>query len=212
MPAVPTGRYNLCPERKGFGYGVNGAMAQFVRVPARCLHSIPDTLPFDIACLAEPHSVAYQVMCVNSRIAPGDFVVVIGPGPIGLLCTRMAALSGASTLIVAGLTVDRPRLETARRLGATHTVDIQTENLEEIVRDLCPIGADLVCDASGRAPRSRQRCASLGPTARCPRSDGRPDLIPTDVNPLVFRNIRLQGSFSHNYPVWSVSSSSSTAR
>ena len=76
-----TGRYNLCTARKGFGYGVNGAMAQFVRVPARCLHHIPDSLPFDIACLAEPHSVAYQVMCVNSRIAPGDFVVVIGPGP-----------------------------------------------------------------------------------------------------------------------------------
>ena len=69
------------PARKGFGYGVNGAMAQFVKVPARCLHHIPDSLPFDIACLAEPHSVAYQVMCVNSRIAPGDFVVVIGPAP-----------------------------------------------------------------------------------------------------------------------------------
>ena len=144
-----TGRYNLCPSRKGFGYGVDGAMAQFVRVPARCLHNIPDSLPFDIACLAEPHAVAYQAMCVNTRIAPGDFVVVVGPGPIGLLCTRMAALSGASTLVVVGLSCDRPRLEAARRLGATHTVDIETENLEEIVRDLYPIGADVVCDASG---------------------------------------------------------------
>ena len=144
-----TGRYNLCPARKGFGYGVNGAMAQYVRVPARCLHQIPDTLPFDIACLAEPHSVAYQVMCVNSNIAPGDFVVVIGPGPIGLLCTRMAALSGAGPLLVVGLSKDRPRLEAARRLGATHTVDIETENLAEVVRDISPIGADLVCDASG---------------------------------------------------------------
>ena len=163
-----TGRYNLCPARKGFGYGVNGAMAQFVRVPARCLHHIPDSLPFDIACLAEPHAVAYQVMCVNSRIAPGDFVVVIGPGPIGLLCTRMAALSGASTLVVVGLTADRPRLDAARRLGATHTVDIETENLEEIVRDLCPIGADLgvrrvrrQLDARDRAPAHQARWPGL---------------------------------------------------
>ena len=155
-----TGRYNLCTARKGFGYGVNGAMAQFVRVPARCLHHIPDSLPFDIACLAEPHSVAYQVMCVNSRIAPGDFVVVIGPGPIGLLCTRMAALSGASTLVVVGLTADRPRLEAARRLGATHTVDIETENVEEIIRDICPIGADLVCDASGASSTLEIRVAA----------------------------------------------------
>ena len=133
-----TGRYNLCPARKGFGYGVNGAMAQYVRVPARCLHHIPATLPFDIACLAEPHSVAYQVMCVNSNIAPGDFVVVVGPGPIGLLCTRMAALSGAGPLLVVGLSRDRPRLEAARRLGATHTVDIETENLADIVREISP--------------------------------------------------------------------------
>ena len=70
-------------------------MARWVRVPARCLHRIPDSLPFDIACLAEPHAVAYQAMCVNSTIRPGDLVVVLGPGPIGLLCARMAALSGA---------------------------------------------------------------------------------------------------------------------
>ena len=197
-----TGRYNLCTARKGFGYGVNGAMAQFVRVPARCLHKIPDTLPFDVACLAEPHSVAYQAMCVNSRIAPGDFVVVIGPGPIGLLCARMAALSGANPLVVVGLSHDGPRLDTARRLGATHTVDIETENLEAIVRDLCPLGADLVCDASGASE-------TLGTALRLARPDGQvskvgwsPDVIPTDVNPLVLGNIRLQGSFSHNYPVW----------
>ncbi|HEV3483898.1 MAG TPA: alcohol dehydrogenase catalytic domain-containing protein, partial [Vicinamibacterales bacterium] len=49
-----TGRYNLCPSRKGFGYGLDGAMARYVRVPARCLHHIPDSLPFDVACLAEP--------------------------------------------------------------------------------------------------------------------------------------------------------------
>jgi L-iditol 2-dehydrogenase len=87
-----TGRYNLCPSRKGFGYGIDGAMAHWIRVPARCLHRIPDSLPFDIACLCEPHAVAYQSMCVNSTIRPGDLVVVLGPGPIGLLCARMAAL------------------------------------------------------------------------------------------------------------------------
>src|SRR5204863_154332 len=99
-----TGRYNLCPDRKGFGYGINGAMASFVKVPARCLHAIPDTLPFTLACLAEPHAVAYNAMCVNSTIRPGDLVVVLGPGPIGLLCARMAALAGADPLIVVGLT------------------------------------------------------------------------------------------------------------
>ena len=71
-----SGLYNLCPDRKGFGYGVDGAMAQYVKVPARCLHHIPSTLPFDLACLSEPHAVAYNAMCVNMTIRPGDTVVV----------------------------------------------------------------------------------------------------------------------------------------
>jgi alcohol dehydrogenase/L-iditol 2-dehydrogenase len=81
-------------------------------------------------------------------------------------------------------------------------VDIETESLEEIVRDLCPIGADLICDASGAS-------ATLESALRLARPDGQvskvgwsPERIPTDVNPLVFKNVRLQGSFSHNYPVW----------
>jgi len=197
-----TGWYNLCQSRLGFGYGLDGAMARWVRVPARCLHHIPDSLPFDLACLAEPHAVSYQAMCVNSQIRPGDAVVVLGPGPIGLLCTRMAALSGADPLIVAGLAADARRLETARTLGATHIVDLQAESLDERVHALAPEGADLVCDATGAS-------ASLADAIRLARPGGQvtkvgwsPDVIPIDVNPLVHRNVRVQGSFSHNYPVW----------
>jgi len=197
-----TGRYNLCPSRKGFGYGIDGAMAQWVRVPARCLHAIPDSLPFEIACLTEPHAVAYNTMCVNSRILPGDTVVVLGPGPIGLLCARMAALAGADPLIVAGLTVDSPRLEAARRLGATHSVNVQMENLEEIVRSQAPIGADLVCDATGASDALETALRIARPGGQITKVGWSPDLIPVDVNPLVLRNLRLQGSFSHNYPVW----------
>src|SRR5262245_27363525 len=144
-----TGRYHLCPDRKGFGYGIDGAMASYVKVPARCLHHIPDTLPFERACLAEPHAVAFNAMCVNSTVRPGDFVLVLGPGPIGLLCTRMAALAGANPLVVVGLSSDAPRLQTARRLGATDTVDAERQRVEDVVRALNPLGADLVCDASG---------------------------------------------------------------
>lgn len=196
------GRYNLCPARKGFGYGVNGAMARYVRVPARCLHAIPSSLPFELACLAEPHAVAYNAICVNGSVHPGDVVVVIGPGPIGLLCTRMAALSGAAPLIVAGLSADTARFDVARGLGATHTVDIEREDLGEVVRACSPLGADLVCDASGASE-------SFGTALQIARPDGQvvkvgwsPDLIATDVNPLVQKNLRVQGSFSHNHAVW----------
>jgi alcohol dehydrogenase/L-iditol 2-dehydrogenase len=197
-----TGRYNLCPARLGFGYGVDGAMATYVRVPARCLHAIPDSLPFDLACLAEPHAVAYQAMCINSTIRPGDTVVVLGPGPIGLLCTRMAALSGASPLIVAGLAHDTARLATARALGATHTADVDADDLQALVRDLSPIGADLVCDATGASRALATALRLVRPDGQITKVGWSPDVIATDVNPIVLGNLRVQGSFSHNFPVW----------
>ncbi len=197
-----TGQYNLCPQRLGFGYGLDGAMARWVRVPARCLHRIPDTLPFDLACLAEPHAVAYQAMCVNSTIRPGEAVVVLGPGPIGLLCARMAALSGADPLIVAGCTGDAARLDTARTLGATHTVDVQQDDLEALVRELTDGGADIVCDATGASRPLESAIRMARPGGQVTKVGWSPDKLAVDMNPLVLRNVRIQGSFSHNYPVW----------
>jgi len=197
-----TGRYNLCPHRKGFGYGIDGAMASYVKVPARCLHRIPETLPFGLACLAEPHAVAFNAMCVNSTIRPGDLVVVLGPGPIGLLCARMAALAGADPLIVVGLSSDATRLETARQLGATRVVNVERESVEEVVRGFSPLGADLVCDASGASRSLELALAITRPDGQLTKVGWSPDLLPVNLNPLVQKNVRLQGSFSHNFPIW----------
>jgi L-iditol 2-dehydrogenase len=203
--ACRTARYNLCRARKGFGYGLDGAMAHWVRVPSRCLHRIPASLPFDIACLTEPHAVAYQAMCVNSSIHPGEAVVVMGPGPIGLLCTRMAALSGADPLIVVGLPEDNCRLEVARALGATHTVvrpTAQGDRLMEMVRDTVGGGADLVCDATGASQPLEAALQLLRPGGQVTKVGWSPENLAIDMNPLVLGNFRIQGSFSHNYPVW----------
>ncbi len=197
-----SGRYNLCPRRKGFGYGVDGGMAEYVKVPARCLHRIPDQLPMELACLAEPHAVAYNAMCMNSHIRPGDLVVVFGPGPIGLLCARMAALSGANPLIVVGLANDSMRLDAARKLGATRTVNVDAENLEDVVRSSRPLGADLVCDASGAARPLQEALKIVRPDGQVTKVGWSPAGLPLDTNPIVQKNARLQGSFSHHYAIW----------
>jgi alcohol dehydrogenase/L-iditol 2-dehydrogenase len=197
-----SGRYNLCPQRKGFGYGVDGAMAEYVKVPARCLHHIPDRLPFELACLTEPHAVAYNAICVNSRVRPGDLVVVFEPGPIGLLCARMAALSGANPLIVAGLGSDAMRLDAARALGATRTVNVEEDDLEGIVRGYRSLGADLVCDASGAARPLEAALKIVRPDGQVTKVGWSPPGVPIDTNPIVQKNARLQGSFSHTYVMW----------
>ena len=198
-----TGKYNLCPSRSGFGSGTDGAMASFVCVPARCLHHIPDDLPFERAALTEPCCVAYNAVASKSTIRPGDTVVVIGPGPIGLLATEMARIAGARNLIVAGTTRDAARLEVARLLGATHTVDVQKTSFVDYMREINDgLGADLVIDAAGVSAALKTALEIVRPGGQITKVGWGPQPLDFSLDPLVQKAIRLQGSFSHTFENW----------
>jgi alcohol dehydrogenase/L-iditol 2-dehydrogenase len=199
-----TGEYNICPERKGFGYGINGAMAQFVRVPERCLHAIPDSLPFEHAALTEPCSVAYNAVAIKSHIRPGDTVVVLGPGPIGLLCAEMARISGAGALIMSGAgELDARRLEAARSLGVTEAINSQVTDLAEVVRKYSDgLGADLVVDATGASAALKQGLDIVRPGGHVTKVGWGPQPLNFSLDPLVQKAVTLQGSFSHTFKNW----------
>ena len=118
-----TNFYQCCRRRKGFGFHVDGAFTKCVRVPSRILHRVPEGVSLRAAALTEPLCVAYQAVVKNSRVEPGDTVAVIGPGPIGLLCMKMAALRGASEIIAVGTEGDDARLRLALECGATVAVN-----------------------------------------------------------------------------------------
>jgi L-iditol 2-dehydrogenase len=198
-----TGNYNLCPKRLGFGALTDGAMANYVRVPARCLHHIPDNLPFERAALTEPCCVAYNAVAVKSPIRPGDTVVVIGPGPIGLLCAEMARIAGAGNLIVAGTKQDAARLEVARALRATHTVDVQSTNAVEFMQGISDgLGADVVIDAAGASAALKTALEIVRPGGHITKVGWGPQPLNFSLDPLVQKAVRLQGSFSHTFENW----------
>jgi alcohol dehydrogenase/L-iditol 2-dehydrogenase len=196
-PLSRTGLYNLDPDRKGFGYGVNGAMTKYVRVPARCLHQIPDSLRFEQACLTEPCCVAYNATVGNSRIRPGDRVIVLGPGTIGILCAAMARLCGAEVAIV-GLEADRHRLNIATQYGCEAIVGDATEWAKR--RD--GLGADLIIDAAGASITLKIALQLVKPNGHITKVGWGPQPLGFSLDPLVQKNVTLQGSFSHNWPIW----------
>jgi alcohol dehydrogenase/L-iditol 2-dehydrogenase len=191
------GLYNLDPTRKGFGYGVNGAMTRFVKVPARCLHSVPQSLAFEQACLTEPCSVAYNAVVVNSDINPGDRVIVIGPGTIGILCAAMAKLSGAQVAII-GLEADRARLEIAAKYGCETIIG----DAGEWANKQDGMGVDCVIDAAGVSSTLKIALELVRPNGQITKVGWGPRPLDFSLDPLVQKNIRLQGSFSHNWPIW----------
>jgi len=196
-PLTRRGLYNLDPSRKGFGYGVNGAMTKFVKVPARCLHILPDQLPFEQACLAEPCCVAYSAVVENSHLKPGDRVIVIGPGPIGILCAAVAKLCGAEVAIV-GLESDRERLSVAAMYGCETMIGNATEWAMQ--RD--GLGADCIIDAAGSSNTLKIALELVRPRGHISKVGWGPQPLQYSLDPLVQKNITLQGSFSHNWPIW----------
>lgn len=196
-PMSRVGLYNLDPTRKGFGYGVNGAMTRFVKVPARCLHHVPEHVPFEEACLTEPCCVAYNSVVVNSKVKPGDRVLIIGPGTIGILCAVMAKLNGAEVAVL-GLETDRSRLEIARQYGCETLIG----NAREWALEKDGMGADLIVDAAGSSATLKIALDLVRPNGQITKVGWGPQPCNFSLDPLVQKNVRLQGSFSHNWPIW----------
>lgn len=196
-PMSRIGKYNLDPDRKGFGYGVNGGMTRYAKVPSRCLHRIPDTVSFEHAALTEPCAVAFSAVIAPGNIKPGDRIVVLGPGPIGTLCAAMARLAGAEVAVV-GLERDKVRLAAAKSYGCEVIIGDATEWAQYVDG----LGAEGVVDAAGISATLKAAMGLVRPDGWISKVGWGPQPLDFSLDPLVQKNLTLQGSFSHNWPMW----------
>ena len=150
-----TGNIQICPDKRSPGWGIDGAMTKYICYPERLLHKIPDSMTFDQAALVEPTGNAVADVIERARIMPGDFAVVIGPGPIGLLAAMVARAAGARDVAIIGTPGDVAlRMAKARELGFSHLINIAETNPADAIMELTGgLGADMVIECSG-SPRA----------------------------------------------------------
>ena len=188
------GDINLCDRREVLGvscgdYRRAGAFAEFVSVPARIIHKLPDKLAFEDAALLEAVAVALHAVSL-ATIAPSSVALVVGAGTIGLLLQQALRVAGCSRVFVAD--PDRTRLALSQKLGAT---EIISERVEQRISELTQgIGVDLVAEAVGKTD-------SIATSIDCVRKGGTVLLV-GNITPevkihlqkVVSRQLRLQGS------------------
>ncbi|MFE2597088.1 zinc-dependent alcohol dehydrogenase family protein [Streptomyces sp. NPDC001840] len=156
-------RYGQCLGGGGWvlGHLIDGTQAEYVRVPFADLsvHRLPGSLDSqDAVLLADIFPTAYEVGVLNGRVRPGDTVVVVGAGPIGLAAVAAARLFSPRRVVSVDLS--RPRLEAARRFGADAVVDA-AEDPARLVKDLTEgLGADAAIEAVG-LPETFELCTRL---------------------------------------------------
>jgi L-iditol 2-dehydrogenase len=147
------GKPNLCEHLLDtlIGFSVDGAYAEYIRVPASIVkqnaYRLPDHVSFEEAALLEPLACVVNGNEV-ADIKLGDTVVVIGAGPIGLMHMQLARIEGATSVICIDL--QEERLKVATELGANVVINASKEDQVVSVRDLTDgLGADVVIEAVG---------------------------------------------------------------
>jgi len=152
--ACKEGRYNLCPDVQFLATPpVDGAFVQYMTIREDMVFPIPDHLTYEEAALNEPFSVGIHA-AKRCQLQPGTTVAIMGMGPVGLMAVAAAKSFGASRIIVTDL--EQVRLEAARRMGATHVINVREEDAIERIRELTGgVGVDTAWETAGN-PKALQ--------------------------------------------------------
>lgn len=202
MPAVLTcgqctmcrsGRENICGQMVMPGNHVDGGFAEYVLAPAKDVVPLPEEIPLEEgSIIADAITTPYHAVVNRARVAPGDWVVVLGCGGIGLNLVQMAAALGARVIAVD--VVDN-KLTWARRLGAVATLNPQqVERLDKEVRRITGGGADIAMEAIGKAATQEQAFACLRTGGRLVMVGYSPEKMSLNAGRVMFREMEVIGS------------------
>jgi len=146
-----TGNNNLCPNYDAIGVTSDGGFAEYVRIPAKSIHQgnvIPVSESVDpaVAALMEPFACVLRGQNAV-HIKPGEIVLILGAGPIGVMHAKLAKASGARRVIVSEPLPDRGAQ--AKRMGANRVVNPTIENLKSVLNEESDgRGADVIIVAA----------------------------------------------------------------
>jgi len=194
-PACRAGHNHICQNLKFMGIDTPGAMQTYWTVPAHTLHHLPASLPFPLAALVEPVSVACHATRLGA-VREGEYIVVLGGGPIGTLVALVAKSKGARVLVSE---INSYRLQLLRQLGLV-ALDPRQEDFPKYVTNQTEgAGADVVFEVTGSA-------ASAELMTKLPRTRGRIVVVAIFAEPpkvdlfrFFWRELRLCGTRVYEY-------------
>jgi len=198
------GRHELCDSRYALGIDVDGALAEYLRVPPEAFKTggvceVPDNLSYEEAALVEPLSC-----CLHgqefAQTRAGDIVTVIGAGSIGLMHVALSKAIGASKVIVSE--IDDERLREAGDFGADCLINPSKEDLASKISEVTDgHGADVVIVAVGSPAAQQQALSIAAKGGRINFFGGIPagrEIVPLNTNLIHYREIFVFGTSSQS--------------
>ncbi|MBT8043761.1 MAG: L-threonine 3-dehydrogenase [Verrucomicrobiae bacterium] len=194
------GRYHLCPNTKGVGVNRTGAFAEYLAIPARNAYKVDKSIPEDIVSTFDPLGNAVHTALSWDLVA--EDVLITGAGPIGCMAAAIAQYAGARSVVVTD--INDYRLDLAKRLGATRTVNVSKDSLDAVRKDLGIIeGFDVSLEMSGHP-------SGLNDILNHSVNGGKisllgifPDDVAIDWDKVIFKGLTLKGIYGREmFETW----------
>jgi len=150
-----TGRHNICAHSRMPGNDIDGAFAEYVKAPADQCFKLPPEIALVEGCvIADALTTPYHAVVDRARVQPGEVVLVVGCGGVGINAVQIAAAMGAHVI---GVDLSEERLEWARKCGAVETINPRSDpEYPKTVRRLADGGADVAIEAIGNPATQQQ--------------------------------------------------------
>jgi threonine dehydrogenase-like Zn-dependent dehydrogenase len=194
------GSVHLCPEYISFGITIDGAFAEYVKIPRKAVlqgNMIPfdEGTSFEEAALAEPLACCYNAYKSVGTV-PGDAVLIVGTGPMGILHMQVNKLAGAGKLMIAD--ISEPRLKLAEKYGPDVVINTEKEDLKEaVMKNTGGKGADVVITACPVPDIQRQSIELTAKMGRINLFGGLPkgkEYVPLNTNLIHYNRIIVTGT------------------
>lgn len=194
------GLRHLCRNTIGVGVNRQGCFAEYLALPAGNAFKIPDGISDDVASMFDPYGNAVHTALSFSMV--GEDVLITGAGPIGIMAVAIAKHVGARHVVITD--VNEYRLNLAKKMGATRTVNVKHENLTDVMADLGMVeGFDVGLEMSGNASALRTMVDTMNNGGKIALLGIFPNEVAIDWSKVIFKGLYLKGIYGREmFETW----------
>ncbi len=194
------GRLHLCPKTIGIGVNIQGAFAEYLKLPASNVCPIPDEIPDEIAAIFDPFGNAVHTALSFNLV--GEDVLITGAGSIGIMAAAVCRHAGARHVVITD--INPYRLELAKKMGIEHAVNVEKTDMKALMKKLhITEGFDVALEMSGAAPAFQTIFDTIIHGGKIALLGIPPSDMPVDWNQVIFKGLTLKGIYGREmYETW----------
>ncbi|MET1255238.1 L-threonine 3-dehydrogenase [Aliikangiella maris] len=194
------GRRHLCRNTYGVGVDRPGAFAEYLVIPAVNAFKLPNDISDEMAAIFDPFGNAVHTALSYDLV--GEDVLITGAGPIGIMAAAVCRHVGARHVVITD--VNSYRLDLAKKLGATRTVDVSKENLKDVMDELgMTEGFDVGLEMSGVPSAVQSMFATMNNGGKIAMLGIPPANMGVDWNQVIFKGLQIKGIYGREmFETW----------